>query len=221
MHPKRFQPVEDRCALVLDGVLRVQPQPGETLEQRCDADLRLGSGERRTEAEMRTAAKREMRSVLAHDIETVRVGMPSGVVSRREQRTCHRLTRLHRRAADLCGLKRKASDLHHRRIVAQHLLDCIGHELGMSSQPGELVRVPKQRQCAIADQIGGGEIPGDQQQVAGYDNLALRQAITRLLDGDELADQIGTAPPSPRLDGAREIIVEPLHRGPQLGCLHG
>jgi hypothetical protein len=25
-HPKRFQSVEDRCALVLDGMLRVEPE---------------------------------------------------------------------------------------------------------------------------------------------------------------------------------------------------
>src|SRR6516165_1163419 len=91
-YPKRFQPIEDGCALMLDNMLRVELERGETLEQCRDSDLCLGAGKRR------------------------RV-MPSS-----EQRTGHRLTSQHLPATDLQGLQRKASDLHHRRVVAQHLL---------------------------------------------------------------------------------------------------
>ena len=61
VHPKRFQSIEGRRALVLDGMLRVKPQPGKTLEQRSNGDLCLGPGERRAEAVMRPAVKGEMR----------------------------------------------------------------------------------------------------------------------------------------------------------------
>ena len=71
MHPKRSQYIEDRRALVLDGMLRVKPQPGKTLEQRSNGDLCLGPGARRAEAIMRAATKGEMRGVLPLDIETM------------------------------------------------------------------------------------------------------------------------------------------------------
>ena len=60
-----------------------------------------------------------------------------------EQRTGHRLTGLHLPATDLQGLQRKASDLHHRRVVAQHLLDRMGYELGMRAQIGQLIGMSK------------------------------------------------------------------------------
>src|SRR5215472_17588692 len=125
-HPKRFQSVEDRCALVLDGLLRVELERGETLEQRRDSDLCLGAGERRSQAKMRATTKGEMRGVRTLDVEAMRIGMQRRVIPSSEQRTGHRLTRLHLPATDLQGLQRKASDLHHRRVVAQHLLDRMG-----------------------------------------------------------------------------------------------
>ena len=62
-HPKCFQSIEDGRALVLDGILRVEPERWETLEQRRNGDLRLGAGERRSQAVMRAIAKGEMRGV--------------------------------------------------------------------------------------------------------------------------------------------------------------
>ena len=84
-HPKRFQPIEDRRALVNDGVLRVEPERGETLEQRRDGDLRLGAGEWRSQAIMRATAKGEMRGVRTLDIEAMRVGVQRRVMPRSEQ----------------------------------------------------------------------------------------------------------------------------------------
>ena len=79
-HPKRFQSVEDRCALVLDGMLRVEPERGETLEQRRDSDLPLGAGERRSQAKMRATTKGEMRGVRTLDVEAMRIGMQRRVM---------------------------------------------------------------------------------------------------------------------------------------------
>ena len=79
-HPKRFQSVEDRCALVLDGMLRVELERGETLEQRRDSDLCLGAGERRSQAKMRATTKGEMRGVRTFDVEAMRIGMPRRVM---------------------------------------------------------------------------------------------------------------------------------------------
>ena len=78
VHPKRFQSIEDRCALVLDGILRVKPQPRKTLEQRSNGDLCLGPGERRAEVVMRAATKGEMRGVRRLDVETMRLECRAG-----------------------------------------------------------------------------------------------------------------------------------------------
>jgi hypothetical protein len=78
--------------------------------------------------------------------------------------------------------------------------------LGTSSgcaKLGQLIGIPKQRENAIADQVGGGEVAGDQQQVAGDDDLLRGQAIPRLLGLDHHADQIGAAATASRLDRAR------------------
>ena len=70
----------DRCALVLDGMLRVEVERGETLEQRCDSDLCLAAGERRSQAKMRPTTKGEMRGVRTLDIEAMRIGMQRRVM---------------------------------------------------------------------------------------------------------------------------------------------
>jgi hypothetical protein len=48
----------------------------------------------------------------------------------------------------------------------------------------------EQRQNPVADQVGGGEVAGYQQQVAGNNDLALGQPILRLLGGDKRADEV-------------------------------
>ena len=79
-HPKRFQPIEDRCALMLDNILRVELERGETLEQRRDSDLCLSAGKRRSQAKMRATTKGEMRGVRTLDVETMRIGMQRRVM---------------------------------------------------------------------------------------------------------------------------------------------
>src|SRR6516225_5022038 len=113
------------------------------IEQRRDGDLCLGAGEPRSQAKMRATTKGEMRGVRTLDVEAMRIGMQRRVMPSSEQRTGHRLTGLHLPATDLQGLQRKASDLHHRRVVAQHLLDRMGYELGMRAQIGQLIGMSK------------------------------------------------------------------------------
>src|SRR6516164_11770460 len=83
---------------------------------------------------MRAATKGEMRGVHPLDVETMRVGVLRRVMARCEQRTDHRLTRVHLPAADLPGLQRKSTSLHYRRVVSQHLLNRIGHKLGVRGE---------------------------------------------------------------------------------------
>ena len=157
---------------MLNGILRVETQPREMLEQRGNRDLRLRAGERGAQAVMRAAAKGEVGPVRSLDIKPVRFGVLGRVMPCREQRASHRLTRLQLTAADLRGLQRKPANLRHWRIVAQHLLDRIGHEFGMRAQLGELIGVLEQREDAIADQVGGVKLPATTSRLAGLGDLA-------------------------------------------------
>ena len=65
---------------MLDNMLRVELERGETLEQRRDGDLCLGAGERRSQAKMRATTKGEMRGVRTFDVEAMRIGMPRRVM---------------------------------------------------------------------------------------------------------------------------------------------
>jgi len=110
---------------MLDGMPRIETQAGETLEQRADRDLRLDAGKRHPQAEMRTATKGEMARARPLHIEAVRIGVPRRVAAGCQKRGRDHLRRLHLHSAILKRLQRQPTGLHHRRVVAQYLLDRI------------------------------------------------------------------------------------------------
>ncbi len=178
---------------MLDRMLRIETEVEEALEQQGNGDLRIGAGDRRPQAEMRTAAKGKMAGVGALDIETVRLGVPRWVMAGREKRNGHHLAHLYLFAPDLERVQRYPAGLRHGWIVTQHLFDGMRNELGMGAECDELIRIGEQRQNAVADQGGGSEVAGYQQQVAGNNDLALGQPIPRLLGRNELTDEVGAA----------------------------
>jgi len=103
---------------MLDRVLRIQTQAGETLEQQGNSDLRFGAGERRPKAVMCTAAKGEMARVRPLDIEAVRAGVPRRVMAGREQRGGHHPSCLHLHSPDLERRQSYPTGRHHRGVVA-------------------------------------------------------------------------------------------------------
>ena len=80
---------------MFDPMLWIETEAGEALEQQGNRNLRLGAGERRPQAEMRTAAEGKMAGVGPLDIEAVRLGVPRRVMAGREKRDGHYLARLH------------------------------------------------------------------------------------------------------------------------------
>ena len=138
--------------------------------------------------------------------------MLRAVMAGREKRGGNRLTCLHLDAADLKRLQRQPAGLHDRRVVAQHLLDGIGYELGLGAQFGELIRMFEQRKHAIADEVRSGKIASDKQEVAGNDNLALGQPILRPLGRDERTNKVSAAPTASLIYRTGEIIIEALPR---------
>jgi hypothetical protein len=80
----------------------------------------------------------------------------------------------------------------------------------MGSEFGELIRTRDQRQNAVADQIGGGEIASHQQQVTSNNDLALGKPILRPRCGDKSADEVGATPAVSLIHRTREVIIQAL-----------
>ena len=121
------------------------------------------SGKVSTEAEMRSAPEGLMMSVLAFDIETIRVGVVCGVAVRGGERDGERFAPTDLDAPDLDVFVRDPARVGDGRVVAENLFDRIFHELeGASAKLGEFIRISQQGHDGVADQIAGREIAGQE-----------------------------------------------------------
>ncbi len=67
-----------------------------------------------------------------------------------------------------------------RALIAQHLLHSRLDAVGVVDQPPLLLRMMRQRHEAIADQVGGGLMPGIEQEDAIVQQLLLGQPFAIL-----------------------------------------
>ena len=91
---------------------------GETREDRCERDLRLGTREVRAQAEVPVEAKGEVSIRASADVESLGVGKAFGVAVRRTQHEHHRLSRLYRLARPFDFRHRNLRRELHRAVVA-------------------------------------------------------------------------------------------------------
>jgi hypothetical protein len=77
-----------------------------------------------------------------------------------------------------------------RAVPAHALLDRPRDERRVVAQPGELAWVAQQGIGAVADQVEGGFMAGDEQQQRGAAQLGLGERLARLLGGDQGRQQI-------------------------------
>src|SRR4030095_2208373 len=136
------------------------------------------------------AAERLMMYVPPRHVEAVwlRVNLRISIGGGEEHE--HRLAATHRAAADAAFGRGDAPALRHRRLEAQNLLDGVVDQRGVGAQLVELRRVPKQEPHAVADEIGGGYVAGDQQQFAHRHDLVVVETIAGLFRGDQRAEQV-------------------------------
>ena len=202
----------------------MQLDPREALQQHLERDPSLQARERRAEAVVDAAPEREVGIVRAADIEPVgrleHVRVPVGgadqdgdVVARADLEPVHR------------AVGPRAPDGRLRRgIEAQQLLDGRRDEAGVVAEPGELVRVVEQRQHAVADQVGGGLVAGDQQEAQHVQHLALAQPLAAVLGMGERAQDVVAGRRRTLLDDWPEPGVERLAgrcAAPREGCAWG
>ena len=161
-----------------------------TLEQRAERDLALEPRQRRTQAEVRAEAEREVAVVAARDVEAVGLVEHRRVAVRRADAADHERALPDRHAAELHVLERDAHGALHRAVEAQHLLDRALQQLGLRAQARELVGVLQERERPVPDQVRGRLVTGEQQQDRGRQQLAVAERVAVLLRRDERADQV-------------------------------
>ena len=98
----------------------------------------------------------------------------------------------------------------HRGVETQQLFDCRRYPARVLPQKRELLRVPQKRQHAVADQVRGGLVAGNQQQAQHQQHLALGEGVSLLLRLGEGADDVVPGLAAPGLDDGHEIGVERL-----------
>ena len=101
----------------------------------------------------------------------------------------------------------------HRRIEAQQLLHRPRDEAGIGSQPFELAGTAKEREDAVADEVGGGLVSGDEEQAKQVQHLAPAQALAPVLGLREGAQEVVARGLAPLLDDRAEIGVEGCRGG--------
>ena len=184
--PRRLSSRRRRTPAVSD--VHVSPAAGHGRE--CDAAFEAGQAG--ADAEVGAAAEGQVRVGRAGDVESVRVAVDVGVAVGRANHGEGK------RAGGYDGARHGdvfAGDTRvglHRRVVAQQLLHRAGRvPVRVAAQQGPLVGVAGEGKQAVADQIGGGLVPGDEHQHNHGDELVVVTQPTGGLGGQKCGQQTG------------------------------
>jgi hypothetical protein len=90
--------------------------------------------------------------------------------------------------------------------VAEKLLDRAGHRDVAGRELSELVGVGEQRRDAVADEVRGGFVTGEEQERAGGDDLIVGEPITFCLRGHECVDEPARHAPAGVGDEAVQVL---------------
>lgn len=156
-------------------------------------DPGLQAGERGTQAEVDAVAEGDMAAGVAGDVEAVGVVEAEGVASGVGDHGEHDLAATgDHRAGDVDRVEGEAEGGGlQRSVVAQHLLDRAVDEGQIGAQRGELLRVGEQRQHAVGDEIAGGLVAGDQQQLGHAQEFFVAEPVAvPVAHRDQIAQQI-------------------------------
>src|SRR3984893_9879675 len=77
-----------------------------------------------------------------------------------------------------------------RAVPAQQLFDGRLDQLWLLAEEGELLPMPEERQGAVRDQVDGGLVSCDEQEIRHHHELALGQDLPRPLAREQTADQV-------------------------------
>ena len=109
-------------------------------------------------------------------------------------------------------LERDAQRRLHGAVEAQQLLDRGGQEPRLGAETAPLFGLAEQGEHAVADQVRRGLVAGEQQQVAGREQLGVAQRVALLLRLDHRADQVVARRAAAIRDGVGEVAEEAAGR---------
>jgi hypothetical protein len=96
-----------------------------------------------------------------------------------------------RRARDLDVLDRgPGGGGLHRAVEAQHLLDRVGHAVRLGPQQLPGTRGAQQRVHRARDEVHGGLVPGDEQQVDHRGQFVLAEPVAAVAGRDQRRDEV-------------------------------
>ena len=100
----------------------------------------------------------------------------------------------------------------HRRVVAQQLVDRGGRDRRVVLPPFELRAVAEQRERAVADEVDGGLVTGDEQQHDLVDELVGGEPLALVLGVDERGEQVVGGMRALPLDRFEDVVVHVVGR---------
>ena len=184
--------------------------------------LQLRPGQRGAHAEVDAGAEGHLRrAALPSDVEDVGLLEGLGVAVGPDQRGGHERPPREQDVAVHDVLGGEARGAAHRTEVAHGLLDGPGRELRALGQQGPLVGVLGEERHGAGQLVAGGVGAGHEDRLGEHRHLVGRQPVTRLLDRDEVAQQvvtgIGAALGDHVVHVRRELLVRPLDQREVLG----
>ena len=203
-----------RCLPAKRGPVREQPQRRVALQEHFQGDASFQAGQGCADAVVDAAAERDVAALGALDVEPLRDRrIPPGRGSPHRWRGWRRRRAAAWNAVYLAVLQHGPNVELHRRVEAQQLLHRSRYPARVFPQKRELLRVPQQRQHAVADQVRGGLVAGNQQQAQHQEHLALGEGISLLFRLGEGADDVVPGVAAPGLNDGHEVGVERLAGG--------
>lgn len=117
-------------------------------------------------------AEGEVAAGVAVEVEAVRCGERRRVAVRGSGGDEHREARRDVDSADAQVLRAVTEGGRaHRGVEAEQFVEGAGDQLRVPAQAVERLRVPEQGQDGVADEVGGGLVPGDQEEGGQGDGL--------------------------------------------------
>lgn len=171
---------------------------------------------------MDAVAEGQMPPLGAGDEEAVGVGEVRRIAVTRGKHEQHRLLRRDDHAADRHGGRGDPHERGHldRRLVAQELFGRLPDQRGIGPQRGALVGVLQKVQQAIADQMDGRLVSGNQEQRRHRQQLIVGELFSLVPGRDQPVEQAALlrvgGPPGLlallALDQASQVVVDPRSR---------
>ena len=163
---------------------------GRRRAKRAERNFAFQAGQRRPEAVVDAAAKGEVAAVAATEIQLVGIREPRRVAVGRAKEEGNLLPTADRMSAIFKRFVGDAGRHLHWAVVTQQFLDGRLCRPWVRHQCLPLVWVPQQSQGAVADQVDGGFVSGDQEQGARAEQFRFGQLLPLRLQADKRGNQI-------------------------------